>query len=125
MTTPDLEALLEWLDSRKLARLDEAAAAIRELRGDLQMLRGQLAGKAQGNVAKGAFEIYANNERLKAELEAARKDAERYEWVRTHPVLTQKYIADEFAKLGPFDLIDPVAIDRVIDAALAAREGPA
>lgn len=51
--------------------------------------------------------------RLLAELEECKRDAERYRWLRHHPPM---YGAARIAR-------SPAALDIMIDAALAAKEG--
>ncbi len=89
-------------------------AELAEAKGDLQMLRGQLAGKAQGNVAKGAFEIYAENETLRQRCEAAEKDARRYRLLR------KGWMSDLYCVRPDVGIMSGNPLDAAIDAALAA-----
>jgi len=62
------------------------------------------------------LDLAAEREQIRAEVEALRKDAERYRWlraaaVRDHGIATEKFDAEFDASL------------EAIDAAMAAKEG--
>ncbi len=90
----------------------------------IQSLQAELEQQALGHLASEGQWI-EHTGKLAAELEAARKDAERYRWLRTYPNNVSPAVYGPTAVSGSGLLRRDTYLDAAIDSALGAKEGGA
>lgn len=125
-----LKAKNEWADRARAAEEEASqirAAISRPETVFIGMKRGTIAKPSlrsmidlYGDVPNGEEQQLLEIARLRAEVEALRKDAERYQWMRSRAL---RFRNDARKILGNQPPMDDLEFDAETDAAMAAKEG--
>lgn len=68
------------------------------------------------------YELQAERDQLRAEVESLRKDAERYRWLRDQAPMARAEWEIGGKSFGMMRGTEPVEVDATVDAAMAAKE---